>query len=404
MDAVNDNFSKEEELLIHLLRNALVGEYQKKIPENIQEADITKLFLMAKRHAISSLLYDRIRKDEVLGKKSSQMEKEVRQIVMQSYRLLFLTKYVVGIFEEAGIPVVVLKGVATASLYSVPETRKSGDVDLLVPEGIEAEKIKTIMVQAGFEMSKEQHANHHIAFVSEEGISIEVHTMLAEPFAYKKINLAMRKQITDCWQHIQRVECMKVVLPVLDKPYHAYELLLHMLQHFVYSGFGLKLLCDWVVLWNKDWTKKETELYRSLLKESGLQRFSDVITAVCVRFLGLSQKNLMVSTVGHELEEKFMREVLDAEEFGHSDPNRMVMMSGTGMGAYTREFHHQMQLNYPRAGKCFLLWPILWISTLVKFLRNNHKVRNTSADKILKEASRRSGLMKELNLFSNYPK
>ena len=401
MDGVRDIFSKEEEWLIHLLRNALVKEGQTKMPEDIQKAEIAKLFHIAKKHAVSSLLYDRIREDEVLGKNCSLVEPEVRQVVMQSYRLLFLTKYIVGILEEAGIPVVVLKGVATASLYPVPETRKTGDVDLLVPDSIEAEKIKSIMMQAGFEMSKEQHANHHIAFVSDEGICIEIHTMLAEPFAYKRINQAMRGHMTECWQHIQRVSCMGVVLPILDKPFHAYELLLHMLQHFVHSGFGLKLLCDWVVLWNKDWTKEEMGRYESLLKESGLQRFSDVISAVCIRFLGLSMKNPVGADVGYETEENFMREILDAEEFGHSDQNRMVMMNGTGIGAYAREFHHQMQLNYPRAGRCFLLWPILWLSTLVKFLRNNQKVRNTSANKILKEASRRSGLMKELDLFRN---
>ena len=97
--------------------------------------------------------------------------------------------------------------------------------------------------------------------------------------------------------------------------------------------------------------------------------------------------------------EEFMKEILEAEEFGGSDKNRMVMLEGTGLWAYVKEFHHQMHLNFPRAGKCFLLWPALWLITLVRFLRNNRTIRGTSAGEILREAHRRSDLIKKLKLF-----
>jgi len=94
-----------------------------------------------------------------------------------------------------------------------------------------------------------------------------------------------------------------------------------------------------------------------------------------------------------------MREILDAEEFGKNDANRMVMLSGMGPWAYIKELHHQMHLNFPKAGKCFLLWPVLWVITLVCFVRNNRKIRNTSTKEVLREAKRRSGLMKQLKVF-----
>lgn len=76
----------------------------------------------------------------------------------------------------------------------------------------------------------------------------------------------------------------------------------------------------------------------------------------------------------------------------------MVMMRGTGLLDYIREFHHQMHLNFPKAGKCFLVWPVLWVITLVKFLYNNRKVRNISTKEILKEAKRRSKLMEKIKI------
>jgi len=56
-------------------------------------------------------------------------------------------------------------------------------------------------------------------------------------------------------------------------------------------------------------------------------------------------------------------------------------------------------LNYPKAGRCFVFWPLLWVATLVRFVRNNKNFRKTATWDILKEASRRSRIMKEIRLF-----
>ena len=72
-----------------------------------------------------------------------------------------------------------------------------------------------------------------------------------------------------------------------------------------------------------------------------------------------------------------------------------------GLAGYVREFHHQMHLNFPYAGRCPLLWPALWCATLWRFLRNNRTVRGTTTGAVLKEARRRSRLMEPLALFQN---
>lgn len=393
-------FSHEEKYLLDLLKDALGNKVHKNIADNDIQTDIMLVVSMARKHAILPFLYDISREQPLFNEHSMYIEKECRQIVMQSYRLLFLTKYVVGLLEESGIPAVVLKGVATASFYTVPELRKSGDIDLLIPDSVNRNKLEEIMEQAGFKVAEEQHANHHVVFVTPEGICIEIHVMLAEPFACKRINQAMQMQVKACWKHVQKSQVMGVELPMLDKPFHAYELLLHMLQHFMYAGFGLKLLCDWVMIWRQDWSAEEQQVFEALVAESGLEEFTKAVTAVCIKYLGLETVPVIEKfTVEEETTAELLREILDAEDFGNSDVNRMVMMNGTGPTAYIREFHHQMHLNFPRAGKCFLLWPVLWVITLIRFLQNNRKVRNTSTGKILKEAARRSKLMEELKIF-----
>ena len=96
---------------------------------------------------------------------------------------------------------------------------------------------------------------------------------------------------------------------------------------------------------------------------------------------------------------EFMKEVMEAEEFGKGSGERMVMMQGSSLTDYIREFHHQMHLNYPKAGRILVCWPALWIMTLIRFLRNNRKLRNVSTIKVLKKAGSRSKLMEKLRLF-----
>ena len=173
-----------------------------------------------------------------------------------------------------------------------------------------------------------------------------------------------------------------------------------MRQHFLRSGFGLKLLCDWVVFWQYPVEEDEKSTYLRLLEESRVKGFSDLVTQTCVKYLGMPKENVQWMNCMTEYPcEEFINEVIEAEEFGKSEVERMVVLQGTGLMDFFKEFHHQMYLNYPKVGKCFLLWPVLWIMTLLRFLRNNKKVRNTSTGAIIKEAKRRSGLMKQIKLF-----
>ena len=155
-----------------------------------------------------------------------------------------------------------------------------------------------------------------------------------------------------------------------------------------------------MVFWNEDTNNAEKVKYLELVEKFGIKEFSDVVTETCITYLGLKESNVSWMKCSKDLPvNEFLKEVLEAEEFGKSHEHRMVMLRGTGVVDYIREFHHQMHLNFPRSGKCFLLWPILWCITLYRFLRNNIRFRSVSTGDILKEAKRRSKLMNKLNIF-----
>lgn len=369
--------------------------------ESISQSVAGQVYEMADSHAVLSLMAEKFFPYPLLGQGARDA---CRQTALRSYHLLLLTKYVVGLLREHGIETVVLKGVSAACYYREPELRKSGDVDLQLLDPSRIQEAENALLRKGFRRSTEQDANHHLSMFSPDGIEVELHIMLAEPFDNAEINQYLAQLVQGLGQHIEEKEIMGVVLPVMSDGLQAYHLLIHMLQHFLRAGFGIKLLCDWVVFWNRVVDEKECALYRQLTADTGLENFSRMVTSACVYHLGLKREanSWLCEGLFSEADvECFWKDILEAEEFGRGDAERMVVLRDSGLKGYLREFHHQMHLNFPRAGKCFLLFPVLWLVTLARFLRNNRKVREVSLRQVLKTADRRSRQIELLGLFRN---
>ena len=392
-----------DKILLALLRYSLTGQKPAERFELTADA-WDELLRKADRHAVLPLLYDTMMEQPLSEKQRGFVAQMSRKTVLQSYRLSYCTHRVVAMLEEQGIIAVVLKGVAAAGVYPTPELRKSGDVDILLPYAEQLPLARDVLLKAGAAVSESQHANHHLAMRYEGGIDLELHTMLAEPFDDTRINGYLDGCLLRVPVHIEKRDILGYEYPVLSDGYQAYQLLLHMLQHFLNAGFGLKLLCDWFYFWNRPVAEEELQLYLKLAKESGTIGFSRMITSICVSYLGLDRDCGLCGHVEKLMEEAevsaFLGDILEAEDFGNSGQDRMVALRGTHLLDYIREFHYVMHLNFPRTGKVFLCWPVLWCITLLRFLRNNRRVRGgVTTREVLKKARERSGRMAQLELF-----
>lgn len=393
--------SKEQSLLCLLLCQALTGKCPRDLPELSRQSDMEKVIQTAQRHKVLSLLYDVLclewQGEALDAAHRKRVESVSRTTAKQGYRLLFLTRYLAGTLEAAGIPVLVLKGSGAAELYPVPEMRKSGDVDVLIPED-RLEAARELLAGKQFLVKQSQHANHHLAFGSKDGIDLELHTMLAEPFRDGRINQAMNRLLPDYFEKKEYKECMGVCLPVPGEPHQALQLLLHMLQHFLRAGFGLKLLCDWVVFWNRDAVQGIVPEFLELAEKCCVREFAESVTMVCKEFLGLRQDLPMGGSRDRKLAEAFLQDVFAAEEFGKADKDRMVIVQKNSLWAYIKEFHYQMRMNHPKTSPYIVLWPALWVITLVVFLRNNRKLNRGRTRDILRNAGARSRLLQQIGL------
>lgn len=361
---------------------------------------------LAQRHRVASIIYDLLEEqgNRISANALRMAQKSAEKTVRQSYRLLFLTKGIVEVLEKEKIPVVVLKGCGVASYYPVPEYRKSGDVDLLFENMEDVYAAGRILERYHYRKTEEQHANHHVVYQGLDGIDIELHAMLAEPFDDEVINQKMEELLPGYFRNGTITNVIGVPIPTACDELQALELLLHMLQHFLRSGFGLKLLTDWVVFWNQIKEEATAERFRFLAQECGVEGFAKAVTLVCEKYLGLRSGIVygdhLENSFSRGYAQKFLMDIVEAEEFGKADKNRMVALRKRGIIAYAKEFHYQMRMNHAKESKKKWLWPYLWAKTFVVFLHNNRKLNRGSLRNILKNAGERAGVVEQMHLFS----
>ncbi len=407
--ALYEGMTTEEIWVLEAIKSSLTGQVSRRHYEEAPAFD--KILQLTLAHSITQLVDNQIREmaEKSEAWTSIDLYKEIQglngRMTRRAFQLIYLTKNLAEAFNQAGIRVAVLKGIATARYYDKPERRKSSDVDLLLLDLDRVEDAKKLILSMGCEVKEEQRALHHIVFnYKKTDIPIELHTMMAEPFDNNAMNKYVEELLPECEYHCATVDSFGVKVPALTGAFHAYELLLHMLQHFLRAGFGLKLLCDWVVFWNKEEvSQEEKEIYIRLVTESGIKGFSDTITVLCRDYLGLISEKVLfmdLTAIGKKnVAKDLLKDIFAGEEFGHADNTRMVALRGNSPLDYIREFHHQMRLNHPKSSKIVLFWPVLWVITYVVFVRNNSKIRGTDTMDIYKNAGRRGRIVKAMGLF-----
>ena len=363
---------------------------------SLTEQEWAQVLALADRHEVLPLLGTVLGDIELPAELRSAVEWKTAGTVHQSIRLQALTEKLTMLLKEAGITAITLKGCAAARFYPVPEFRKMSDIDLFVADEKDRERAVQILCANGFHPAETWHANHHVILTSERKEVVEVHAAWTECFQEKHLNQYIERLQKESDQHCSLTDCQGVQAYVYGTAWQGFYLLLHMLLHFVGSGFGLRNLCDWVVLWEHCSEEKEREAFRKLVCESGTSEFAKAVTSICVRYLGLAPEKSPFSkedAADQNTMDALLRDILDAGEFGYSEAERMVGMNGSSMGAYLREFHHKMHINFPKAGRIIFLWPFLWCATLVRFLKNNRRLNRPPVSAILKKAGRRGELV-----------
>lgn len=396
-------FCKLMHLALHPEKTSLFSaEDISSLPPNMDA-----VFLLAKNHSMQTAFYDSLYQLGITlpPSFSAVMRKSVISYSLGSYQMLAFTRKILEILSQEQVRYILLKGVSLLSVYPKLEFRGYSDVDILISDPKEFDQAKRRFLAEGF-VVKEDLADHQLELFYAEGnrqYLLELHQKVIS----SQDDTGLNQKITEIFSGLTGIPdyfpdaaLNYFVFPHTENTVY---LLLHMLQHFLSSGFGIRLLCDWTAFIEKHHDQIDWPSYQALVHSLGLTGFSCAMAQLCIRYLGLPETDFPpadTEKISDASVESLMTDILRAGEFGKNDSSRMLMMTkGTHLQDYLLQFHRQMKNRFPNAHHCFLCWPVLWIITGICFLYNNHALRKTSAKKVLAMTKKRQSLLQELHLF-----
>lgn len=278
-----------ETLFLKALRYAIRNQ-KLNIDEELSNAQWRHFFHLASIHDILPLIINSVYESESLSQfetlKAHIMKRAKQQTIYQAQRTAdFVLLY--QEMNEAGLKPLVMKGIICRDLYETPELRPSADEDLLIfPWQIE--KYHDFLVNRGFRLLNEDIDLDKADEVSYKNYSnhlyLEVHKFLfpLDAKAYGDLNQlfsVLEERTTETIYHV----------PIRTFGYtdHLLYMICHAYKHVLYSGIGIRQICDIGLFIEKhhdqiDWERVFTScaIYR-------MDQFAAAILGICERHLGI---------------------------------------------------------------------------------------------------------------------
>lgn len=333
---------------------------------------------------------------------------QTKLMMLNYYQIEQFTRRIADLFDANNISYVLLKGISLAAFYPVPEYRKLGDVDIYINDKEMFNRASALLLANGYTKDDEI-SDHHQGYlykVPQTGrtMILELHYRIVGLYQYAPANKIVDAVFASgaFTPIIQKVNDRSYsVLPPTE---YTFYMIHHMLKHYLYSGFGIRLLCDFSFYLEYNYTDIDFVKIHTWCEESKILHLYEIILETCRIYLSLSET--IDSKIHYNKNdcEAFITQLL---EDGDVSPNNGPTLVGSGSYkkinflTYFKEGHLQMHVRFPKLGKCPLLWPILWLITLVCFLYNNRTIRNMSLAQTLRSFKQDNQKSKLIRIFDN---
>ena len=368
-----------EKQFVDILSAGIRGKVADKIYENVEWDEVIDL---ANKHKVEGIIYLALRKSNLVsnvGEKRINLLKQKAAItgIGQSRHISGLSIVFNKIIEE-NIPVIVLKGLVVRDFYPQPDQRTMSDADILVHKD-DVEKVKQLLIDMGYIFLEDHKASHHIALVHHKYPVIEVHW-----------NLFKRDGFSNDLEHYERLiwnRAIKVNVgeaEVLSLSYEdlALHLCMHMAAHLASTGFGVRQLCDLVLLVEKKGEEIDWNSFIMKARMYGFEKFSLIMFLLCKELFQMEiPKELEVKSVNNKkyvsalIDEIFESGVHGKKEMANQFATQVAFNfedkdSNATLGAIKRYFRFifpridDMSDKYSYAKKFKILAPIAWIHHL----------------------------------------
>ena len=276
-------------LFFAILRDALWREKRDQLPTELSDSEATAILTLAAKQTVSGLVIDALFRHNI---------KMPRQNVLKSIGLLERIRknsndvnkgaiLLQQLFDESGVDYVIVKGQVVAAHYPEPLLRQSGDIDYYCNSKNFDNSQKAIQRHWGIYAEPEGSERHvHYTY---KGCIYEGHFSLVS-FHNKKRN-AIWQQILDSDKGTTTIvdgARVRVLSPTL----HAFYVFMHLYEHLLELGIGLRQFCDLAVLLHYCKNDISMDTLRMNLKALGMEKAYRACGSILVDYLGLPENEL----------------------------------------------------------------------------------------------------------------
>ena len=397
-----------EKQVITLLDGAMHG-YKVDIKENVEW---NKIIEEGNAHKIEGLIYSAIGQNSLKNIDSEELNRwkltTFQTGVSQIQHINKISK-VLEELSENDIPVVVLKGLVVRDLYPRPELRTMCDADILVHKE-HLEKVEKLLLDQGYtilENSEEMHRAYY-----KNGTLIEVHWVITNERYFDGIP-EIEKSV---WENAIEVTVGdSKALSMCDEDM-AVHLCLHMATHLINRGFGIRQVCDLVLLIEQRGHLINWDSFLEKIRLCDIETFTKAIFMICESLFNTNipfqlRGKIKPSVIEDLVEDIFSNGVHGKRDEAAAMAKQMAydkdFSSETEVSVFKRYFNalfpkvDTMSYKFDYAKKYKILTPVAWIHHFcVWAFSSDYAIKDKMkfATSAMSISQKRSNLIKRLEL------
>lgn len=310
------------------------------------------------------------------------------------------------------IPYVNFKGYVFKELYPSPELRYMGDVDIYVDK-VNIDATKDVLI--GLDYIEDVDPNHpfHFTFKKTGAIDIELHYNFFHEDVFHN-DFYLEKHI---WENTQWIDIEGVKVCVPSYEHSLVHGVLHIVTHFVGTGFGLRQLIDIALFLDQYGSKISFDVVKKILNDYQSTTTYAYVIEMCNRYFNKSYEIFDV-IIEDKVIDALDDLLFDSGVFGHksysSELKRIILRKKIDDNIQSKSsFRMKMIILFPSsqrigqkyryAKKIKFLLPIAWLHRIISgFIHPNEASKELLTHKIDGDSiEKKIWLMDTLNLKLN---
>lgn len=316
--------------------------------------------------------------------------------------------------RENGVKPLVVKGIICRNLYPKPDSRVSGDEDVLCGEH-QFKACHKAMIAFGMEPGGSGLESYEVPYRKEDSpLYIELHKSLfvRESDIFGDCN----RFFDDAFDRAVEISVNGTPVATLSHTDHILYLIIHAFKHFLHSGFGIRQVCDMILFANAYGEHIDWEYVLDKCRSIRADKFAATLFWIGEKYLGFSPEKAHYPPMWREIDvdgEALLADLLYGGIYGSSDRSRVHSSNMTlnavaadkkgkkNRGNVIRTIFppaKSIEGRYPYLRRMPFLLPVAWSSRIFGYAKETASAPAGAAADVIRTGSKRIELLREYDI------